>query len=57
MTSEEIRMLFDYNDWANRRSLEAAGQLSDEQFTKPLGSSFSRSATLLRISAERNRFG
>jgi uncharacterized damage-inducible protein DinB len=41
VTSEEIRMLFDYNDWANRRSLEAAGQLSDEQFTKPLGSSFS----------------
>lgn len=41
MTSEEVRMLFDYNDWANRRSLEAAAQLSDEQFAKPLGSSFS----------------
>jgi uncharacterized damage-inducible protein DinB len=41
MTPEEIRQLFDYNDWANRRSLEAAAQLSDEQFIKPLGSSFS----------------
>jgi len=41
VTSEEVRMLFDYNDWANRRSLEAAAQLSDEQFAKPLGSSFS----------------
>jgi uncharacterized damage-inducible protein DinB len=40
MTPEEIRQLFDYNDWANRRSLEAAKQLSDEQFIKPLGSSF-----------------
>ena len=41
MTPEEARALFDYNAWANRRSLEAAAQLSPEQFTKPLGSSFS----------------
>jgi uncharacterized damage-inducible protein DinB len=41
MTPEEVRLLFDYNDWANQRSLDAAAQLSDEQFTKPLGSSFS----------------
>jgi uncharacterized damage-inducible protein DinB len=40
MTPEEIRQLFDYNDWANQRSLEGATQLSEEQFTKPLGSSF-----------------
>jgi uncharacterized damage-inducible protein DinB len=40
MTPEEIRQLFDYNDWANQRSLESATQLSEEQFTKPLGSSF-----------------
>ncbi len=40
MTPEEARALFDYNAWANRRSLEAAAQLSPEQFTKPLGSSF-----------------
>jgi uncharacterized damage-inducible protein DinB len=40
MTPEEIRQLFDYNDWANQRSLESATQLSEEQFTEPLGSSF-----------------
>ncbi len=40
MTPEEIRQLFDYNDWANQRSLEGTAQLSDEQFIKPLGSSF-----------------
>jgi uncharacterized damage-inducible protein DinB len=41
MTPEEIRQLFDYNAWANQRALEGAAQLSDEQFIKPLGSSFS----------------
>jgi len=41
MTPEEIRQLFDYNAWANERSLQGAAQLSDEQFLKPLGSSFS----------------
>ena len=40
MTPEEVRLLFDYNSWANQRSLEAASGLSDEQFIKPLGSSF-----------------
>ena len=40
MTPEEVRLLFDYNSWANQRSLEAASQLSDEHFIKPLGSSF-----------------
>src|ERR1700687_4450500 len=40
MTPEEIRTLFDYNAWANHRSLEAAAAVPNEQFTKPLGSSF-----------------
>ncbi len=40
MTPELTRQLFDYNHWANNRALEAAAQLSDEQFIKPLGSSF-----------------
>jgi uncharacterized damage-inducible protein DinB len=40
MTPEYVRQLFDYNAWANQRSMDAAAQLSDEQFVKPLGSSF-----------------
>jgi uncharacterized damage-inducible protein DinB len=41
MTPEEIRTLFDYNAWANHRSLEAAAALPNEQFTKATSSSFS----------------
>ena len=41
MTPELTRQLFDYNHWANQRAMEAAAQLSDEQFVKPLSSSFS----------------
>jgi uncharacterized damage-inducible protein DinB len=40
MTPEEMCLLYDYNAWANRRSLDAAEKLTNEQFTKPLGSSF-----------------
>jgi uncharacterized damage-inducible protein DinB len=41
MSPDDIRFLYDYNAWANRRSLDAAAALTVEQFTKPLGSSFS----------------
>ena len=41
MSPDDIRQLYDYNAWANRRSMEAASALTPEQFTKPLGSSFS----------------
>lgn len=41
MTPEDARTLFEYNSWANHRSLKAAAQLSAEQFVKPMGSSFS----------------
>jgi uncharacterized damage-inducible protein DinB len=40
MTPEEMHLLYDYNAWANHRSLDAAANLTSEQFTKPLGSSF-----------------
>lgn len=40
MTPEEIRTLYDYNAWANHRSLDAAAKLTKEEFTKPMGSSF-----------------
>lgn len=41
MTPQEIALLYDYNVWANHRSLAAAEKLTSEQFLKPLGSSFS----------------
>jgi uncharacterized damage-inducible protein DinB len=39
-TPETIRLSYDYNAWANRRLLEACAQLSEEQFTRDLRSSF-----------------
>ena len=41
MSPEEMRVLFDFNAWANRRTLHAASALSPEQFTRSMGSSFS----------------
>lgn len=41
MSPDEVRLLYDYNAWANRRTLSSAAVLSVEQFTKSLGSSFS----------------
>jgi uncharacterized damage-inducible protein DinB len=41
MSPDEIRTLFDYNAWANQRSLSAAEKLTIEQFTQPMGSSYS----------------
>lgn len=40
MTPQEMRLLYDYNSWANRRSLEAASALTAEKFVQPMGSSF-----------------
>lgn len=40
MSPEDIRALYDYNAWANHRSLDAAAALTTEQFTRPMGSSF-----------------
>jgi uncharacterized damage-inducible protein DinB len=41
VTPELIRFLFQYNAWADLRILEACSALSNEQFTRSLGSSFS----------------
>lgn len=41
MMPDEVLLLYDYNAWANRRMLEACAALTNGQFTKPLGSSFS----------------
>lgn len=40
MDTEDFRLLYDYNSWANRRTLEACQALAPEQFTRDLGSSF-----------------
>jgi uncharacterized damage-inducible protein DinB len=36
-----LHFLFEYNAWADRRMLNACTALTDEQFTRKLGSSFS----------------
>jgi len=41
VSPDDIRFLYDYNAGANRRSLDGAAPLTVEQFTRPLGSSFS----------------
>jgi len=41
VTPELLRFLFQFNQWADRRMLDACGALSNEQFTRNLGSSFS----------------
>jgi len=40
LTSEQLRFLFEYNLWADRRTLDACAALTNEQFTRDLGSSF-----------------
>jgi uncharacterized damage-inducible protein DinB len=41
MTPEEMSQLHDFNAWANHRTIDAAAALTPEQFTMPMGSSFS----------------
>jgi len=41
MTFEDLCLLVDYNYWARDRLLEAVAVLSTEQFSEPLGNSFS----------------
>jgi uncharacterized damage-inducible protein DinB len=40
LTPEVIRLLFQYNQWADRRTLDTCSALTNEQFTRDLGSSF-----------------
>lgn len=40
MTLEHIRLLYEYNYWANHRVLDACSALAEEQLTRDLGSSF-----------------
>jgi len=40
VTPELLRLLFQYNQWADRRTLDTCSALTNEQFTRDLGSSF-----------------
>jgi len=40
MNAEDFRLLYDFNSWANHRTLEACTALNEAQFTQDLGSSF-----------------
>src|SRR6202048_3257987 len=41
MKPEEMTEFYQYNSWANLRQMQAAEKLTDDQFVKALGSSFS----------------
>ena len=50
MTAADVRLLFEYNAWANRLLMNAASRLSAEQFVHDMGASFgSVRSTLLHI--------
>ena len=52
MTKDDIRLLYEYDRWANNRILQVVCGLSSEQFTRDLGGSFrSVRDTLLHIIA------
>jgi len=40
VTPELLRLLFQFNQWADRRMVDACSTLTNEQFTRDLGSSF-----------------
>jgi uncharacterized damage-inducible protein DinB len=40
MNVEDFRLLYEYNLWANHRTLDACSALNDDQFTRDLKSSF-----------------
>jgi len=40
MNVEDVGLLYDFNAWANRRTLDACAGVTPEQFTRDLGSSF-----------------
>jgi uncharacterized damage-inducible protein DinB len=40
MNIEDFRLVYDYNSWANQRTIDSCAALSEEQFTRDLKSSF-----------------
>jgi len=52
MTKDDIRLLYEYDRWANDRVIQCAAALSPEQFTRDLGGAFpSVRHTLVHIAA------
>ncbi len=54
MNVEDFRLLYNYNSWANERTLDSCAALSEEQFTRDLKSSFNsvRDTLVHIVSAE-----
>jgi uncharacterized damage-inducible protein DinB len=52
--AEDLRVLFDYGYWANRKLLEVVSQLTPEQFTEPVAGSYGsvRNTLVHMLSAE-----
>lgn len=40
MQHEYVQLLYDFNAWANNRTLDACAALTPDQLTRDLGSSF-----------------
>src|SRR5450755_3157296 len=40
MNIQDFRLLYEYDAWANDRTLDACAALTEEQFTRDLGNSF-----------------
>jgi uncharacterized damage-inducible protein DinB len=40
VNNEDFRLLYDFNAWANQRTLDACAALTPEQFTRDIASSF-----------------
>ena len=55
MTSEDLRILVEFNYWAKNRMMEAVSELTEEQFLRDLSSSFpsTRNTLVHMMSAER----
>ena len=51
MDVADFRTLYDFNSWANRRTLEASAALTPEQFTRDLGSSFNEEMKVAAVKA------
>ena len=50
VNSNDVLNLFAYDEWANRRLVDAAAQLTSEEYTQDLGASFgSVRRTLIHI--------